>query len=285
LWIDEDRKLIAPEVETLEHALVYGAYAAAGLVGLAVYSAMPKEGRPARRGLVLVLTALALGGLVILLGRLLGDWGGRLYFYVLSLLAVVGGVRVVTHRRPLYSALYFVMVVLSTAALMVLVGAEFLGAALVIVYAGAILVTYVFVIMLAQQSTSMRAGRSGAALDYDRSAREPMAAVLAGFVLVAVVGGVIVSRDGPTGESAAVAAAAASTAASEAEPVAVEGNTLLLGRVLLKEFAVSVELAGVLLMVAMIGAIAIARKPIPHSYEEEVELPPPGEIGKRVKPF
>lgn len=257
----------------MEHALVYGAYAVAGLVGLAVYAAMPKEGRPVRRGLALLLLASALGGLLMLLGHLLGEAGGRLYFYVLSVLAVLGGIRVITHPRPVYSALYFVIVVLSTAALMVVVGAEFLAAALVIVYAGAILVTYVFVIMLAQQSPRVRGGRSLGETNYDRSAREPAAAVLAGFMLMATVAGEIV-REAPAVEIAAVVTATN----------AAEGNTLSLGRVLLTDFAVSVELAGVLLMVAMMGAIAIARRRIPQ-VNEAADVPPPGEIGKRAEPF
>ncbi len=256
----------------MEQALAYVAYAAAGAVALAVYSAMPKEDRPPHRGLALLLLALAAGFLVMLLGRVLGESGERLYFYVLGILAVASGVRVVTHPKPVFSALYFVLLVLSTAALMVLVGAEFLAAALVIVYAGAILVTYVFVIMLAQQSAPAGDGRFGESKDYDRSSREPMAAVLAGFVLVATVAGVIVVRSGPAPEPV------------DAVVMDAEGNTLSLARVLLTDFAVSVELAGVLLMIAMVGAIAIARKRIP-SADEGVELPPPGEIGRRAEPF
>ncbi len=258
-------------------ALVYGAYAAAGAVALVVYCALPKEGRPARRGLALLLGALAVGCLVMLLGQVLGEKGAQLYFYVLSILAVGGAVRVVTHPRPVYSALYFVMVVLSTAALMVVVGAEFLAAALVIVYAGAILVTYVFVIMLAQQSEPAGGVLSSPASDYDRSAREPAAASLAGFVLIATVAGVIVGHGGSASSALTETAPAVATAATE-------GNTLAVGRVLLTDFAVSVELAGVLLMVAMVGAIAIARRRIPQE-DEGAEVRPPGEIGKHVEPF
>ncbi|MBN2559863.1 MAG: NADH-quinone oxidoreductase subunit J [Phycisphaerae bacterium] len=282
----------------MEQALVYGAYAAAGFVAAAVYSAMPKEGRPTHRGVALVLLALALGGVVMLLGHLLGERGSRVYFYILGVLAVAGAVRVVTHPRPVYSALYFVMVVLSTAALMVVVGAEFLGAALVIVYAGAILVTYVFVIMMAQQSPLARGSRFGQALDYDRRAREPGAAVLAGFVLMATVAGVIVGRGGGEVQTAnnalrianpvSVKTAAAVEAANDtadASPDA-EGNTLILARAILPEtgFPVSLQVAGVLLMIAMVGAITIAKKRLPQA-EEEVESRPAGEIGKRAEPF
>jgi NADH-quinone oxidoreductase subunit J len=256
----------------LGHGLLYGTYAAAGGIALAVFCALPKERQPARPALTVILSALALGGLVLLLGRLLGQAAGnRFYFCVLSVLAVLAAMRVVTHPRPVYSALYFGGVVLSTAVLIVMAGAEFLAAALVIVYAGAILVTYVFVIMMAQEGRQSRIG--GSDLDYDRSSREPTAAVLAGFVLIATVAGVIVGHEWPA-------------AKPTVETAAEVGNTLALGQVLLsrKGFAVAVEVAGVLLMVAMVGAIAIARKRLPRA-EDDTKPLPPGEAGKRVKPF
>jgi len=252
-------------------SLVYAVYVVAAIGAMAVYAALPKAGRPSRRGVVPCLLIAAVCGLTLLLGRLLGESAQRAYFFLLSVLAVGGAVRVITHPRPVYSALFFVLVVLSTAGLMVLAGAEFLGAALVIVYAGAILVTYVFVIMLAQQSTPSAGGQFGSVLRYDRDAREPLAAVLAGFVLVGTVGGLVVSRN-------AAAAGGAATATGGA------GNTLEIGRVLLTDFAVSVELAGVLLMVAMVGAIAIARKRLPRGDEPGQELAP-GEAGRRATPF
>lgn len=255
--------------------LIYASYAVAALLAAAVYCALPRERRPARPVLTVLVSGLALGVLVMLLGRLLGDAADKLYFSLLSLLAVLTAMRVVTHPKPVYSAVYFVAVVLSTAGLIVLAGAEFLAAALVIVYAGAILVTYVFVIMMAQQSVPPRSGPPAVFVDYDRISREPAAAVLAGFVLTATLAGVIVGHDWP-----------ASGQASAAACMAAEGNTLALGRVLLGEtgFAVSVQLAGVLLMAAMVGAIAIARKRLPRT-KDEGETLPPGEIGKRVKPF
>lgn len=250
--------------------LVYAAYAVAALGALGVYCALPKDGKSAHRGVVGTLFAAAIGAMLLLLGQILGEEAQRVYLYVLSIMALGGAVRVVTHPRPVFSALFFILVVLSTAALLVQVGAEFLGAALVIVYAGAILVTYVFVIMLAQQSSPQTGGMFAQAMHYDRDAREPMAAVLAGFVLVGTIAGVIVGYDWkPFGEVAQAAG---------------KGNTLAIGRVLLTDYAVSVELAGLLLTVAMVGAIALARKRIPHADDGELELPP-GEIGRRVSPY
>lgn len=254
----------------LSEQLVYWAYGVGAVGALGVYFGLPKEGRPDRKGLFVLLLGATLGGLVLLLDRLLGDSANRLVFFILALLGVGGAIRVVTHPRPVYSALYFILVVLSTAALIISVGAEFLGAALVIVYAGAILVTYVFVIMLSQQSPQA-GGRFASLLDYDRSAREPVWAVLAGFVLIATIAAIIVKRDWSGWEEAGAAALA-------------KENTLHLGKMLMTEFAISVELAAVLLMVAMIGAIAVARKRIPRADDDAGALPT-GEIGKTVDPF
>ncbi len=251
----------------MEDYLTYGTYVVAAVGAAAVYLAMPKPGRP-RRALVVALAGLALGGLVATLYALAGASGDRLLFGILAVLAVGAAGRVVTHPKPVYAAIYFVMVVVCTAGLALLAGAEFLAAALVIVYAGAILVTYVFVIMLAQQPGSSEAGGFGSSLHYDTNAREPGMAVLAGFVLIATIGTVIVGRDWPSGPADGGMA----------------GNTAALGEVLLSRFAVSVELAGVLLMVAMIGAIAIAQKRIPRA-DDEIETLPPGEAGRRASPF
>ena len=73
-----------------------------------------------------------------------GPFLATIFFYVFSLAAVVGGLLTVTSRNPIYSALWFASVVLSTAGLFLLAGAPFLAAGTVIVYAGAIVVTFLF---------------------------------------------------------------------------------------------------------------------------------------------
>lgn len=258
--------------KALERALIYGVYGAAGAIALAVYYMLPKGGRDARPLPAVVLAAFALGVIALLLGRLLGGAADRLYVILLSLLTIFGAMKVVTHPRPVYSAIYFGVVVLATAGLVVLAGAEFLAAALIIVYAGAILVTYVFVIMMAQQSSVGAGGGLGGAADYDRRAREPVSAVLVGFMLMATVGGVLAGHQWP--------------AAADGVELSAEGNTLAIGRLLLGEtgFAVGVQLAGVLLMVAMVGAIALARRKLPPTDEPKGAMAP-GEIGRRVGPF
>jgi NADH:ubiquinone oxidoreductase subunit 6 (subunit J) len=96
-------------------------------------------------------------------------------FYAFSALAILGGVLLITQRNPARAALAFALVVLSTCGLFLLQAAPFLMAATIIIYAGAIIVTFLFVLMLAQQE-----GPS----DADQRSREPLLATGAGFVLL-----------------------------------------------------------------------------------------------------
>lgn len=248
--------------------LVYLAYAVAAIGAAGVYVGLPKEGRPDRRGLLVVLVAGAIGAFCLVMHKILGDAANHVAFVILSLFALGGAARMITHPKPVYSAVYFIIVILATSAMLILVGAEFLGLVLVAVYAGAILVTYAFVIMLSQHSRT-NVGDMRHVLNYDRTAREPAWTVIAGFILSATIGGMIVERTWP-----AYRAAEATT----------EHNTLALGKLLMTDMAVSVELAGVLLLVAMVGAIAIARKRIPHDETFEVRRPP-GEAGRNAAPY
>src|SRR3954454_5088946 len=78
-----------------------------------------------------------------------------IYFWIFAAIALLGALRVITHTKPVYSALYFVLTVFASAGLFLLVHAEFMAAALILTYAGAILITYVFVIMLAAEATGV----------------------------------------------------------------------------------------------------------------------------------
>src|SRR5690348_16323682 len=104
------------------------------------------------------------------------------YFWIFALIALAGAVRVISHPQPVYAALYFVLTVFATAGLFILMQAEFMAAALVIIYAGAILITYVFVIMLASQSHTP--GTTPSVSDYDATSRDRVIASAVGFVLM-----------------------------------------------------------------------------------------------------
>ena len=119
-------------------------------------------------------------------GQVSSDTGP--FFWIFSAIALVSAVRVITHPRPVYSRLYFIMTVFATAGLFVLMYAEFMAAALVLIYAGAILITYVFVIMLASsaQSSESRGPLEGLT-ECDLVSRSPFTACLLGFTVMALL--------------------------------------------------------------------------------------------------
>lgn len=265
-------------------------------------------------------TILALGGLGWLLSETFssieGDVGPTIVPLIFGVIAVMAAVRVITHRRPVFAALYFVLVVIASAALFLMLHAEFMAFALIIVYAGAILITYLFVLMLAQQSPT-DSGDSGSAW-YDRTPREPAIALLAGFILLATL---ISAMDDSRARHFDTMTEAVTTRAVEQPwidlgrlprellrtaqavdpnvvdvlstprvddgivrlPVRMHGgteteitlpqssqpsNTRVVGLSLVADFPVSLELAGVILLMAMFGAVVLCRKQIELGEEE-----------------
>lgn len=154
-----------------------------GAIGVAM--ALPRRGlNPQFIGAVVA--ALALGVLFIAFGVKAGkEHLPNINFYLFSLIALFGALRVISHPRPVYAALYFILTILASSGLFVLLSAEFMAFALVIVYAGAILITYLFVIMLATESPT--ADQVEALSEYDRYSREPVFATCVGFILVAAL--------------------------------------------------------------------------------------------------
>jgi NADH-quinone oxidoreductase subunit J len=180
--------------------------------------------------------------------------GPNYYFWPFAAVAVGSAVRVVTHPRPVYSALYFVLTTFASAGLFVLLWAEFMAAALILIYAGAILVTYVFVIMLAQQATG--AGTTTAAVtEYDTVSREPVAAATVGFGLMAVLLFVVMDKAAPI-------APVVEGGAQTAKLIAAGESTQSVGRHLFEHHLVNLELAGLILTLATVGAIVIARRKV-----------------------
>jgi len=144
------------------------------LGGWAIYHLLPRpRPYPVSRG-----ASAGLGALVVaawVLAPVHAVSVEAFLFYAFAALAILGGALLVTQANPARAALSFVLVVLSTCGLFLLLAAPFLMAATIIIYAGAIIVTFLFVLMLAQQ-----AGLS----DADARSREPMLATVTGFVLL-----------------------------------------------------------------------------------------------------
>ena len=175
----------------------------------------------------------------------LGPFSESAMFGVCAAAAILCGILMISSRNPVYSALWFALVTLSVCGLFVLQSAAFLAAATIIIYAGAIIVTFVFVIMLAQQE--------GTAI-YDYSVRQPFLATAIAFF---VLGCVLASLHHDISSGATVAASTTNLLSQPPDNESLASMTQL-GRSLFGDYLLAVEIAGMLLLVATIGAICMA---------------------------
>ncbi len=161
-------------------------------------------------------------------------------FYVFATAVILGGLMTVISRNPVHSVLWLIFSFLSSAGLFVLLGAEFVAMLLVIVYVGAVAVLFLFVVMM---------------LDIDFAAlRGEMAkylplALLIGLVLLMEVG--LATGAWIFADVAHELRMAPTPALSEAH------NTQALGRLIYEDYILLFQLAGLILLVAMIGAIVL----------------------------
>ena len=179
-------------------------------------------------------------------------------FFVFAVLAVSGGLGMLISKSPIGSALWTIMAMIAIAGLYLTLNAAFIGVVQILVYAGAIMVLFLFVIMLLNLDEVPRLG----AFDWRKGA----AFVLGVAVLAQLLAVVSVRVLGPTGV-AAVAVAVPGVAATEAGvapvvavvPVDPTGVPAL-GLALLTDHAFSLEIIGALLLGATIGAVILAKK-------------------------
>ena len=173
-------------------------------------------------------------------------------FWVLAAVVLVGGVGVVVMRQPVHSALFLLLSFVGVAGLFVLLHAEFLAAVQILVYAGGIMVLFLFTIML---------------VNVRRQATEPFLHPQAGFALLlgagiyALLGWLLV------GEARKIAALGAGGAADPAKLATVmiggakvAGNSQAVGWSLYREYFLPFEVASVFLLVAMIGAVVLGKR-------------------------
>lgn len=165
-------------------------------------------------------------------------------FIVFALIAIVAAVGVIISRKPVYSALFLLLNFATLAVLYILLEAQFLAAVQVIVYAGAIVVLFLFVVMLI----------GGGELTDIGDPRKPMrarftwpriAALVLGLLLLAAVGyGVLTGQLNP---------------AQGSEAAFGQGGVEAIAGVLYTDYLLPFELTSVLLLVGMIGAVVLAR--------------------------
>jgi NADH-quinone oxidoreductase subunit J len=166
-----------------------------------------------------------------------------LAFYLFAAVAVASGVMVVSARNPVHSVLFLILAFFNAAALFVLMGAEFLAMVLVIVYVGAVAVLFLFVVMMLDINF--------AALRQGFQQYLPIGALI-GLVLVAEL--VLVFGAWAVAPGAEIAATDRIPAPSEIT------NAHALGLVLYTKYAYLFQVAGLILLVAMIGAIVLTHR-------------------------
>jgi len=180
-------------------------------------------------------------------------------FYIFAAILVFAGVRVVTARNPVHAVLWLVLVFFTAAAHWLMLQAEFLAIVLVLVYVGAVMVLFLFVVMMLD-------------VNFDSMRRQfrsyiPVGATVGALVLIemalTLVGGRVES--GTAGSGAAAVAAAG-------------GNTKALGMLVYTEYVYPFEIAAVILLVAIIAAIALT-----HRKRRDSKYQKPGEQVK-VRP-
>lgn len=211
--------------------------------------------QPWQRAAGVLVVAVGLGLLGSRMPRL-GDWVADSVFLILACVTVGAAVATVALRNPVYCAIWFGMTLLGTAGLFLFQGAQFLAVATIVVYAGAILVTFLFVLMLAVPK-----GRAV----YDRLSFEALVSAFSGAVLVGILSMTVASVLDASGEVSVVERVTASN--HRADGVLATRHVAALGAELFGRHLVAVEVAGTLLLAALVGAAAIVTAHRPRSTE------------------
>jgi NADH-quinone oxidoreductase subunit J len=170
-------------------------------------------------------------------------------FYILATVLVCAALGVILARNPVHCALLLVLAFVNSAAIWVMLDAEFLGIVLVLVYVGAVMVLFLFVVMMLD-------------LDTQRFRKEfagywPLAVAVAGFVVFAIVNVIVVKHLG-----------GASFRTAPPLPAGYS-NTRALGEVLFTRYAYPAQIAAVVLLVASVAAIVLTlRQRIGHKPQD-----------------
>jgi NADH-quinone oxidoreductase subunit J len=162
-------------------------------------------------------------------------------FIVLGAIAIAAALGVIIARKAIYSALSLLVNFCSLAGLYLLLNAQFLAAAQVIVYAGAIVVLFLFVTMLLGEGEETANLKSQITKNYLTIALAVVLFVEVGYVLV---GGALTGTQG----------------SDTPEAIAGMGNVQAIGKLLFTDYLLPFELAAVLLLIGIVGAVVLARK-------------------------
>jgi len=168
----------------------------------------------------------------------------EIVFWFFGGLAILGGLMCITRRNPVASALWLVVTLFALAGLFVILDAQFLAALQVLVYAGAIMVLFLFVIML------LNLGRAGRPADIKGGFGKLIATLLAGGLALQLL---TVAKLGPP---EAIRMPPGSMEALQRE----EGLVSVVGRSLYGDYLIPFEITSILLLAAIVGAVVLAKR-------------------------
>ena len=175
------------------------------------------------------------------------------FFYAFSAVLLFAAFRVITARNPVHAALFLVLSFFQAAMIWMLLKAEFLAITLVLVYVGAVMVLFLFVVMMLDINVAkLREGFAKHA---------PLGALVAGLMVFEMYQVYVVRRLGNPSLLAG------------AQPVAVDAgvsNTKALGTLLFTQYAYAFQLAGVVLLLAIVAAIALTMRKRPGLKVQDV---------------
>ena len=175
------------------------------------------------------------------------------FFYLFAFIAIAAAFMVIAARNPVHSVLWLILTFFNAAALFLLTGAEFLAMILLVVYVGAVAVLFLFVVMMLDVDfAELKRG----ALHY------APAGALIGLILAAelivVLGGYVFAPQ------------LAASVASPTPDIAVRSNTAALGDILYTDYVYYFQIAGMVLLVAMIGAIVLTLRHKPNVKRQSI---------------
>jgi NADH-quinone oxidoreductase subunit J len=176
-------------------------------------------------------------------------------FWVTAVIAIISGLNVILQRNPIYSALFLVANLFCVAIFYLLLNAQFLAAVQIIVYAGAIMVLFLFVITL------LSPGREESGEDRLSLFRIP--AVVLGVILAALLGSVLASNPIRGASGGGAFQVDGSCPAPDAHHLGGGlGCVSTVGDQLFNNYLFPFELTSLLLLLAMVGAVALAKRKI-----------------------
>lgn len=185
---------------------------------------------------------------------------GQLVFFPVAGIAVISSLFMITRRDAVHSALWLVVTFFQLAIMYVMLGAEFLAVLQVLVYTGAILVLFLFVIML----LNLREGPKLGGVHVGQM----IAAWPVGLILAGEISAVILFSRVPSEANIGDIIGNQTVVWSASQVLAVGGNIQALGQTLYTQFLFPFEVASLILLLAVLGAIVLARKEEPAEVEE-----------------